>query len=62
MKAKVDPDLCGGCGPCEEICPEVFHIEGDIAVVLVDKVPANAEKNCRKAMENCPTEAITVEE
>ena len=62
MKAKVDKDLCCGCGPCEETCPEVFKVDGDIAVVLVDVVPPSAEESCKKAQENCPTEAISIEE
>ncbi len=62
MKASVDRDLCIGCGPCEEICPEVFHIEGDFATVICDEVPANAEDTCRQAMKDCPTMAISIEE
>ena len=62
MKAKVDPDLCGGCGPCAEICPEVFELQGDIAVVIVDEVPSGSEAACREAMEACPTDAISIEE
>ncbi|MBN1320939.1 MAG: 4Fe-4S binding protein, partial [Thermoleophilia bacterium] len=23
---KVDPDLCTGCGICEDICPDVFEV------------------------------------
>ena len=62
MKAKVDADLCCGCGPCEETCPEVFRVEGDVAVVIVDEVPAQAQESCRQAKEKCPTEAISIEE
>jgi len=62
MKAKVNEELCTGCGPCEEICPEVFKIEDDVSKVQVDIVPSEAENNCREAMEQCPTEAISIEE
>ncbi len=62
MKAVVDQDLCCACGPCEEICPEVFRIEESSAIVIVDAVPAEAEASCREAMENCPTGAISIEE
>jgi len=62
MKAKVDPDLCGGCGPCADICPEVFELQGDVAVVIVDEVPANCEARVREAMDACPTDAISIEE
>jgi len=62
MKATVDEDLCTGCGPCEEICPEVFKIEDDVSKVKADPVPPDAGDSCREAMEECPTEAISIEE
>ena len=62
MKAKVNEELCSGCGPCEEICPEVFKIEDDVSKVKVDTVPSEAEDSCREAMEECPTEAISIED
>ena len=62
MKVKVDPDLCTGCGPCEEICPKVFRIEGDLAKVLVEVVPPDLEETCRAAREQCPMEAISIEQ
>ena len=36
MKAKIDNDACVGDGPCAEMCPEVFVMEGDLAVVTLD--------------------------
>jgi ferredoxin len=62
MKAQVNADLCTGCGPCEEICPEVFKIEDGVSQVLVGTVPADIEDSCREAMEQCPTDAISIEE
>jgi len=62
MKAKVNEELCTGCGPCEDICPEVFKIENDVSKVRVDTVPAGAEESCREAMQQCPTEAIIIEQ
>jgi len=62
MKAQVNEELCSGCGPCEDICPEVFKIEDDVSRVQADPVPAGAEDSCREAMEECPTEAISIEE
>jgi ferredoxin len=60
MKAKVDPDICIGCGLCVSTCPDVFRMQDDKAVVFVDTVPPNAQDSCRKAQEECPVAAIEV--
>ncbi len=63
MKAKVDPDLCTGCGLCPDIAPDVFELnDDDIAVVTVATVPADSEDDCKEAADSCPVEAISVEE
>ena len=61
MRAKVNED-CTGCGVCEHVCPEVFELDGDMAKVIADPVPASEEENCRSAAESCPVEAIELEE
>ncbi len=63
MKAQVDQDICTGCGLCPDVCPEVFEIgDDDLAKVKVATVPSEAEESCREAAEQCPVEAISVEE
>lgn len=62
MKVHVDPDLCTGCGVCVDMCPEVFALQDDVSVVLVETVPAEHEANAREAAEACPVEAIAVED
>ena len=62
MKATVDPDLCIGCAVCEAICDAVFEMDGDVAKVKVDTVPAEAENNCREAADACPVDAIAITE
>jgi ferredoxin len=47
---------------CEQTCPDVFVLNSGISVVKVKKVPSSAEQSCREAAENCPTEAISIEE
>ncbi len=61
MKATVDQDLCTGCGLCESTCPEVFELQDDVAAVIVDTVPKDAEESCKQAAEDCPVEAISCE-
>ncbi len=62
MKAIVDPDLCTGCELCVDTCPEVFEMnDDDLAVTIVDTVPADAEDTAQEATDDCPSEAITIE-
>ena len=62
MRATVDEDLCTGCGLCVDTCEDVFEMDGDVAKVIADPVPADAEDSCRDAAESCPVEAIQIEE
>ena len=63
MKVSVDSDLCTGCGPCVDICPEVFEFDQEgVSVVKVAEVPADVQDTCREAADCCPTEAISIEE
>lgn len=62
MIAIVDGELCIGCGQCEEICPDVFEMEGEKANVISDEIPDDALDACYEAVESCPVDAIILEE
>ena len=62
MKVKVDADLCTGCELCIDTCPEVFEMKDDVSVAKVEDVPADMEDDVREASEDCPVEAIIIEE
>lgn len=63
MKAKVNQVTCIGCGVCVDYCPETFELTDDnIAVTIVDRVPAETKEKCQEAAANCPVEAISIEE
>lgn len=61
MKAFVDPDLCIGCTQCAGLCPEVFTMEGTLAVALPGEIPAEAVPQAMDAAQNCPVSAIRIE-
>ena len=62
MKVRVDEEACVGDGTCVEICPEVFEMDGDLAVTKMEEVPVELQGACREAAESCPVEAIAIEE
>jgi len=49
-------------GVCAENCPEVFELDDDVAEVIPDPVSEDAEETCREAADDCPVEAISIEE
>lgn len=60
MKAAVEPELCIGCGACQETCPQVFRMRGDVA--KAGEVRKGLESACLQAMEECFMGAILIEE
>ena len=65
MKAIVDEDTCTGCESCVEICPDVFEMGDDVAVIKSEAedaefLKANSE-GIIQAADECPTEVIKYE-
>ncbi|MBI2847062.1 MAG: ferredoxin [Chloroflexi bacterium] len=61
MRAKVDRELCIGAANCVGIAPTVFKLDEDNKSVVLDpsSVP---EKTLFEAAENCPSDAIILED
>jgi ferredoxin len=64
MKVTVDADLCTGCELCVSTCPEIFEMDGDVAVAFDnnDPVPEDMQDCAEEASVMCPVEAIPIEE
>ncbi|MFO7638251.1 MAG: ferredoxin [bacterium] len=62
MKLSVDKELCSGCELCVNSFPDLFEMVADTAKPRVDVVPEAAEDDARQAVEDCPAEAIKLEE
>lgn len=59
---KVDQEKCEGCGNCEAICPEVFELGADEKSHIITDDFEGLEACIEAAIENCPDDAITLEE
>ena len=61
MKISADRDVCIGAGVCVMSAEAVFDQDDDgIVVILVDDVPADEQENARKAVQLCPSGALTL--
>lgn len=61
MKKVWVDDECIACGTCVDLCPEVFEMEGDLAIVSPG-ADLSLDDKIVEAAEACPVEAIHYEE
>jgi ferredoxin len=62
MKVKIDKEMCSGDEICVDICPEIFEMQDDIAICKMETVPDDLKERCREAADECPSEAIIIED
>jgi ferredoxin len=63
MKVVVDLSACDLHGLCVEAAPEVFEIGDDgVLHVLIETPPDGLRANVDRAVRECPTGAISIEE
>ncbi|MFH1877409.1 MAG: ferredoxin [Candidatus Omnitrophota bacterium] len=60
MRAVVDAEKCIGCGLCVQIAPDIYQMDGDIAVSIVNNISEKQLEDAENAAAQCPVEAITV--
>lgn len=61
MKVKVDLDRCEGHGRCQAAAPEVFRVEDDISIVLIEEPGEDLRPKVERAARLCPRQAVIVE-
>ena len=63
MRIEVDWGLCESNGVCMGINPEVFLLgDDDMLTVLQPEVTPEIESDVRKAVRQCPRQAISIQE
>lgn len=61
MKVTVDRLNCIGLGICEATAPDVFEIDDDGDLVIInEKVAPDQVDNVKAAVTRCPTEALRI--
>lgn len=62
MKVVVDWDLCESHGQCEFAAPEVFTIDDDGELQVLQESPPESERgNVEQAVRRCPSRALSIE-
>ena len=68
MKTRIIREDCIACGNCNAICPDIYDYDEDgiaycvIDDTIVEEVPEKDRSLVLEAKDNCPTEAVYVEE
>ncbi|GGO08260.1 ferredoxin [Microbispora rosea subsp. aerata] len=64
MKVTVDRTLCDGNGVCMGIAPDVFDVDDDLNLHIVDEIPDDPviRAQVRQSITSCPVLALSLEE
>ncbi|ASR02064.1 ferredoxin [Gordonia rubripertincta] len=62
MKVLVDWNLCEGHGQCEYAAPDVFTIDDDGDLEVLDETPDESQRKAvEQAVRRCPVRALAIE-
>jgi len=63
MRVVVDMDLCESNGVCEGLVPEVFQIDDDDVLQVLQEHPDESFRaKVEDAVRSCPKQAISIQE
>ncbi|MCD2194592.1 ferredoxin [Actinomycetospora endophytica] len=59
----VDYDKCTGLGICESIAPDVFEVDDDGSLLILEESPDETRRGeLQEAVDGCPTGALSIED
>lgn len=63
LRIVVDADLCQGHGVCESEAPDLFEVDRDRKVRVLDETPDDSQRKALElAVKYCPTHALSIVE
>jgi ferredoxin len=63
MRIVVDHNKCTGLGMCEAEAPDLFEVQDDGSLIVLEERPAADQREALEAaVEACPTEALSIAE
>lgn len=61
MRVQVDLDLCESNAQCMAVCPEVFQVNEQDELVIVDERPSQKLRGLvEEAVRRCPRQALSL--
>lgn len=61
IRLRVDRNRCTGLGVCQAIAPDVFDIDDDGLMRIIESCPSESLRSALdEAVSSCPTEAISI--
>jgi ferredoxin len=61
MRLTVDQTKCSALGICESLAPELFEVQDDGSLAILDSRPTGGHcQAAREAVESCPTAALSI--
>lgn len=63
LRVEIDHGRCSGLGLCEAEAPEIFEVQEDGSLTLLEPAPSEDRRAaCEAAVASCPTEALRLVE
>ena len=63
MRLVVDYNKCTGLGMCEAEAPDLFEVQDDGSLTVLNEFPGESQRaQAEAAVESCPTEALSIVE